>query len=42
MNTTQRAVLIRAYGGADAVEVGEIAHPKPGQGKCSSAFAPPA
>lgn len=28
MNTTQRAVLIRAYGGADAVEVAQIAKPE--------------
>lgn len=33
MNTTQRAVLIRAYGGADAVEVGEIATPEAGPGQ---------
>ncbi|MFC4314206.1 NADP-dependent oxidoreductase [Steroidobacter flavus] len=30
MNTTQRAVLIRAYGRADAAKVAEIAKPEPG------------
>lgn len=33
MNTTQRAVLIRAYGNADAVEIGEIEKPEPQQGE---------
>lgn len=33
MNTTQRAVLIRAYGNADAVEIAEIAKPEPKQGE---------
>lgn len=33
MNTTQRAVLIRAYGNADAVEIAEIAKPEPQQGE---------
>ena len=33
MNTTQRGVLIRAYGGADAVEVSEVAKPEAGQGQ---------
>jgi len=31
--TTQRAVLIRAYGGADAAQVSEIQTPKPGPGE---------
>jgi len=31
--TTQRAVLIRGYGGADAAEVSEIATPQAGQGQ---------
>lgn len=31
MSTLQRAVLIRAYGGADAVEVAKIEKPEPGQ-----------
>ncbi|MGH8376756.1 MAG: alcohol dehydrogenase catalytic domain-containing protein, partial [Pseudomonas sp.] len=31
MSTMQRAVLIRAYGGADAAEVAEIEKPEPGQ-----------
>src|SRR3954469_2970854 len=31
MNTTQRAVLIRSYGGADAAVIGEIAKPTAGQ-----------
>jgi NADPH:quinone reductase-like Zn-dependent oxidoreductase len=31
MNTTQRAVLIRSYGGADAAEIGELAKPTAGQ-----------
>jgi NADPH:quinone reductase-like Zn-dependent oxidoreductase len=33
MSTYQRAVLIRAYGGADAVEVAEVAKPEAGQGQ---------
>lgn len=33
MTTTQRAVLIRAYGGAAAVEVAEMARPVAGQGQ---------
>jgi NADPH:quinone reductase-like Zn-dependent oxidoreductase len=33
MTTTQRAVLIRAYGGAAAAEVGEIAKPAAGPGQ---------
>ncbi len=33
MTTTQRAVLIRAYGGAAAAEVAEIARPAAGQGQ---------
>jgi NADPH:quinone reductase-like Zn-dependent oxidoreductase len=33
MNTTQRAVLIRAYGGASAAEVAEIPTPKAGPGQ---------
>lgn len=33
MNTTQRAVLIRAYGGASAAEVAQIAKPEAGQGQ---------
>ncbi|CAI8984305.1 NADPH:quinone reductase [Pseudomonas sp. IT-194MI4] len=33
MSTMQRAVLIRAYGGADAAEVAEIEKPVPGQGQ---------
>ena len=33
MSTTQRAVLIRAYGGADAAEVAEIAKPAAGPGQ---------
>lgn len=33
MSTKQRAVLIRAYGGADAAEVGEIAKPEAGPGQ---------
>lgn len=33
MNTTQRAVLIQAYGGADAAEVGTIATPAAGDGQ---------
>ncbi|MDO7928956.1 NADP-dependent oxidoreductase [Pseudomonas sp. KFB-139] len=33
MNTIQRAVLIRAYGGADAAQVAEIEKPAPGQGQ---------
>ncbi|MBV6288948.1 NADP-dependent oxidoreductase [Pseudomonas aegrilactucae] len=33
MNTPQRAVLIRAYGGADAAQVAEIEKPAPGQGQ---------
>ncbi len=33
MNTTQRGVLIRVYGGADAVEVSEVAKPEAGQGQ---------
>ncbi|HTH75253.1 MAG TPA: NADP-dependent oxidoreductase [Trinickia sp.] len=33
MNTTQRAVLIRAYGNADAVEIAEIAKPEPQPGE---------
>ena len=33
MNTTQRGVLIRAYGGADVVEVSEVAKPEAGQGQ---------
>ncbi|MFL1479800.1 NADP-dependent oxidoreductase [Pseudomonas grimontii] len=33
MSTMQRAVLIRAYGGADAAEVAEIEKPEPGQGQ---------
>ena len=33
MTTTQRAVLIRAYGGAAAAEVAEIATPTAGQGQ---------
>lgn len=33
MNTTQRAVLIRAYGGAAAAEVAEIAKPATGPGQ---------
>lgn len=31
MSTMQRAVLIRAYGGADAAQVAEIEKPEPGQ-----------
>jgi len=33
MSTTQRAVLIRAYGGASAAEVAEIAKPEAGPGE---------
>lgn len=33
MNTLQRAVLIRAYGGADAAQVAEIEKPEPEQGQ---------
>lgn len=33
MNTLQRTVLIRAYGGADAAQVAEIEKPAPGQGQ---------
>ncbi|NVZ83944.1 NADP-dependent oxidoreductase [Pseudomonas yamanorum] len=33
MNTLQRAVLIRAYGGADAAQVAEIEKPEPAQGQ---------
>jgi NADPH:quinone reductase-like Zn-dependent oxidoreductase len=33
MSTTQRAVLIRAYGGADAAEVAEIEKPQAGPGQ---------
>lgn len=33
MKTMQRAVLIRAYGGAEAAEVAEIATPEAGQGQ---------
>lgn len=33
MTTTQRAVLIRAYGGAAAAEIAEIARPAAGQGQ---------
>ncbi|MES2106086.1 MAG: NADP-dependent oxidoreductase [Pseudomonadota bacterium] len=33
MNTIQRAVLVRAYGGAAAVEVAEIQKPQPKQGQ---------
>lgn len=33
MTTTQRAVLVRAYGGASAAEVAEIAKPSPGDGQ---------
>ncbi|MBX8489602.1 NADP-dependent oxidoreductase [Pseudomonas cichorii] len=33
MNTIQRAVVIRAYGGADAAQVAEIEKPTPGQGQ---------
>lgn len=33
MTTTQRAVLIRAYGGADAAHVADIDKPTPGQGQ---------
>jgi NADPH:quinone reductase-like Zn-dependent oxidoreductase len=33
MNTTQRAVLIRAYGGADAAEVADVAKPAAGPGQ---------
>jgi NADPH:quinone reductase-like Zn-dependent oxidoreductase len=33
MNTTQRAVLIRDYGNADAVEIAEIAKPEPQPGE---------
>ncbi|KQW89246.1 alcohol dehydrogenase [Massilia sp. Root418] len=33
MNTTQRAVLIRAYGGAAAAELAGIHKPEPGQGQ---------
>jgi NADPH:quinone reductase-like Zn-dependent oxidoreductase len=33
MNATQRAVLIRAYGGADAAQVATIAKPEAGQGQ---------
>jgi NADPH:quinone reductase-like Zn-dependent oxidoreductase len=33
MSSMQRAVLIRAYGGADAVEVAEVEKPEAGQGQ---------
>ncbi|ROM61885.1 alcohol dehydrogenase [Pseudomonas brassicacearum] len=33
MNTLQRIVLIRAYGGAEAAQVAEIEKPAPGQGQ---------
>ena len=33
MTTTQRAVLIRAYGGVAAAEIAEIAGPSAGQGQ---------
>jgi NADPH:quinone reductase-like Zn-dependent oxidoreductase len=33
MSTTQRAVLIRSYGGASAAEVAQIAKPEAGQGQ---------
>lgn len=33
MSTTQRAVLIRAYGGADAAQIAEIEKSAPGQGQ---------
>lgn len=33
MTTTQRAVLVRAYGGAAAAEIGEIAKPSAGDGQ---------
>lgn len=33
MSTIQHAVLVRAYGGADAAQVAEIEKPEPGQGQ---------
>ncbi|MHC8334441.1 NADP-dependent oxidoreductase [Pseudomonas sp. LB3P25] len=33
MSTIQRAVLVRAHGGADAAQVAEIEKPEPGQGQ---------
>ena len=41
MTTTQRAVLIRAYGGVAAAEVAEIARPAAGQGQVLSLHARP-
>ena len=33
MTATQRAVLVRGYGGASAAEVAQIAKPTPGEGQ---------